>query len=97
MRKFETMKFAHWLVLLVGIAATLLVWEAGRREARKAAELAPFIAAAMKRKRWMKPLEDHEIPVVRAKYRNDAALLGAARDAFRLAGVPTTPTSEELP
>ena len=36
------------------------------REARKAAELAPFIAAAMKRKRWMKPLEDHEIPVVRA-------------------------------
>lgn len=43
------------------------------------------------------PVALSEIPVVRAKYRNDAALLGAARDAFRLAGVPTTPTSEELP
>ena len=38
MRKFETLKFAHWLVFLVGIAATLLVWETGRREARKAAQ-----------------------------------------------------------
>lgn len=36
------------------------------REAAKAAELAPFIEAALKRKTWMKPLEDHEIPVVRA-------------------------------
>lgn len=36
------------------------------REAKKAEDLAPFIAAALKRKRWMKPLEDHEIPVVRA-------------------------------
>ncbi|MBL9011424.1 MAG: LLM class flavin-dependent oxidoreductase [Alphaproteobacteria bacterium] len=36
------------------------------REAKKAEELAPFIAAALERKRWMKPLEDHEIPVVRA-------------------------------
>jgi alkanesulfonate monooxygenase SsuD/methylene tetrahydromethanopterin reductase-like flavin-dependent oxidoreductase (luciferase family) len=36
------------------------------REAKKAAELAPFIAAAMKRKRWMKPLGDDEIPVVPA-------------------------------
>jgi hypothetical protein len=36
------------------------------REARKAEELAPFVAAAMARKRWMKPLTDDEIPVVRA-------------------------------
>ena len=34
-----------------------------------------------------------EVPVVRARHRNNAALLGAARDVFRLAGVPTT--SEE--
>jgi hypothetical protein len=36
------------------------------REAKKAAELAPYIEAAMARKRWMAPLEDHEIPVVPA-------------------------------
>ena len=31
-----------------------------------------------------------DVPVRRATQRNNAALLGAARDAFRLAGVPTT-------
>jgi alkanesulfonate monooxygenase SsuD/methylene tetrahydromethanopterin reductase-like flavin-dependent oxidoreductase (luciferase family) len=36
------------------------------REDRKARELAPFIDAALKRKHWMKPLADHEIPVVKA-------------------------------
>src|SRR5689334_3149747 len=36
------------------------------REAKKARELAPFIEAALKRKHWMKPLADHEIPVVKA-------------------------------
>ncbi len=36
------------------------------REAKKAAELAPCIAAAMARKKWMKPLTDEEIPVVKA-------------------------------
>ena len=40
--------------------------EAAAREARKAQELAPHIAAALKRKQWMKPLADHEIPVVKA-------------------------------
>lgn len=40
--------------------------EVAAREKRKAAELAPFIEAALKRKTWMKPLADHEIPVVRA-------------------------------
>ena len=40
--------------------------EVAEREARKAAELAPFIAAAMGRKRWMTPLADADIPVVRA-------------------------------
>ncbi len=32
----------------------------------KAEELAPYFAAALKRKSWMKPLADHEIPVVKA-------------------------------
>ncbi len=52
--------------------------EAAAREARKQAELAPYIGAAMKRKRWMKPLEDHEIPVVPAS-RAKAQINEAAR------------------
>ena len=39
---------------------------AAAREARKAEELAPYIAAALGRKQWMAPLADDEIPVVRA-------------------------------
>jgi alkanesulfonate monooxygenase SsuD/methylene tetrahydromethanopterin reductase-like flavin-dependent oxidoreductase (luciferase family) len=34
------------------------------REARKADELAPFVEAAFRRKSWMKPLADDEIPPV---------------------------------
>ncbi len=40
--------------------------EVEEREAKKAAELAPFIAAAMARKPWMQPLADEDIPVVKA-------------------------------
>jgi alkanesulfonate monooxygenase SsuD/methylene tetrahydromethanopterin reductase-like flavin-dependent oxidoreductase (luciferase family) len=40
------------------------------REARKAAELAPYIAAAMKRKRFMEPLADAAIPPVLASVRS---------------------------
>jgi len=40
--------------------------QVAEREAKKARELAPFIDAAMVRKRWMAPLADHEIPVVPA-------------------------------
>ncbi len=36
------------------------------REARKQEELAPYIARALKRKRWMEPLTDNAIPVVGA-------------------------------
>jgi hypothetical protein len=36
------------------------------REAKKAAELTPYVEAALKRKKWMRPLADHEIPVIRA-------------------------------
>ncbi|MAP11170.1 MAG: LLM class flavin-dependent oxidoreductase [Gammaproteobacteria bacterium] len=36
------------------------------REARKAAELAPFIEAALARKNYMQPLEEDEVPVVKA-------------------------------
>ncbi len=47
------------------------------REARKADDLAPFIAAALARKLWMKPLADDEIPVVRASVAK--AQVGVAR------------------
>jgi alkanesulfonate monooxygenase SsuD/methylene tetrahydromethanopterin reductase-like flavin-dependent oxidoreductase (luciferase family) len=36
------------------------------REAEKARELAPYIEAALARKKWMKPLADDEIPIVPA-------------------------------
>jgi hypothetical protein len=40
--------------------------DAAEREARKVAELAPHIAAAMARKNWMRPLAEADIPVVKA-------------------------------
>jgi alkanesulfonate monooxygenase SsuD/methylene tetrahydromethanopterin reductase-like flavin-dependent oxidoreductase (luciferase family) len=40
--------------------------EVAAREARKAQALAPFLAAALKRKTWMAPLADDAIPVVKA-------------------------------
>ena len=40
--------------------------EAAAREAKKAAELAPYIERALARKQKLRPLADHEIPVVRA-------------------------------
>jgi len=40
--------------------------DAAAREAKKAAELAPYVEAAMARKRWMKPLGPGEVPVVPA-------------------------------
>ncbi|HAD25635.1 MAG TPA: LLM class flavin-dependent oxidoreductase, partial [Alphaproteobacteria bacterium] len=36
------------------------------RERKKAEELAPYIEAALARKKYMQPLADDEIPVVRA-------------------------------
>lgn len=38
--------------------------EVAEREATKARDLAPYLEAAMGRKRWMKPLAEAEIPVV---------------------------------
>jgi hypothetical protein len=52
--------------------------EAAEREARKAAELAPYLEAAMARKRWLAPLADHEIPIVPAS-RAKAQVNEAAR------------------
>jgi hypothetical protein len=40
--------------------------EVAEREAKKATELAPYIAAAMARKKWMQPLADADIPIVPA-------------------------------
>ena len=36
------------------------------RETRKRVELAPWIEAALARKKWMQPLAAGEVPVVRA-------------------------------
>jgi alkanesulfonate monooxygenase SsuD/methylene tetrahydromethanopterin reductase-like flavin-dependent oxidoreductase (luciferase family) len=40
--------------------------QVNEREAKKAKELRPYIEAALSRKKWMKPLADDEIPVVKA-------------------------------
>lgn len=57
-------------------------FKAGRaeRDAKKAAMLEPFIQAALKRKQWMRPLKNHEIPVVRASVAK-AQVSGAPRAA----------------
>jgi hypothetical protein len=55
--------------------------EVAAREARKARELAPFIEAALKRKNWMKPLADHEIPVVKASVAKAQLAQNATRPA----------------
>jgi len=46
-----------------------------RREREKAEELAPYVAAALARKRWPKPLAEDEIPVVKSYGRTDAQTL----------------------
>jgi alkanesulfonate monooxygenase SsuD/methylene tetrahydromethanopterin reductase-like flavin-dependent oxidoreductase (luciferase family) len=46
--------------------------ERDEREARKADELAPYIEAALKRKKWMRELSDDEIPVVPASRERDS-------------------------
>ena len=40
--------------------------DAAERERRKQEDLAPYIAAALKRKQWMQPLPRDQIPVVEA-------------------------------
>jgi alkanesulfonate monooxygenase SsuD/methylene tetrahydromethanopterin reductase-like flavin-dependent oxidoreductase (luciferase family) len=54
--------------------------EATAREQRKAAVLAPYVESALKRKAWMKPLADHEIPVVKASVAR-AQVAGAPKTA----------------
>ena len=55
------------------------------RQAKKMAELAPVLEAAMKRKQWMKPLGDEEIEEFRAYGRNisEASRQGAVPIATR--------------
>jgi alkanesulfonate monooxygenase SsuD/methylene tetrahydromethanopterin reductase-like flavin-dependent oxidoreductase (luciferase family) len=52
--------------------------DVAQREARKAAELAPHLAAAMGRKHWMAPLADADIPVVKASVVRAQVNQGAA-------------------
>jgi alkanesulfonate monooxygenase SsuD/methylene tetrahydromethanopterin reductase-like flavin-dependent oxidoreductase (luciferase family) len=53
--------------------------EVAARESRKRQELAPYVAAALARKEWMKPLTDQEIPVVKASVTR--ALVNRASEA----------------
>jgi hypothetical protein len=53
--------------------------EAETREAAKAKRLAPHIEAALARKPRMKPLADHEIPIVRASVAQAQVNQGSAR------------------
>jgi alkanesulfonate monooxygenase SsuD/methylene tetrahydromethanopterin reductase-like flavin-dependent oxidoreductase (luciferase family) len=62
-------KHAHICEALELFAAEVMAEfarDVGEREARKARQLAPFVEAAMARKRWMAPLADCDIPVVKA-------------------------------
>lgn len=54
------------LELFAGDVMPAFKAKAAEREAKKQAELAPFVAAALARKTRMRPLADAEIPVVRA-------------------------------
>jgi alkanesulfonate monooxygenase SsuD/methylene tetrahydromethanopterin reductase-like flavin-dependent oxidoreductase (luciferase family) len=53
--------------------------EVAARESRKRQELVPYVAAALARKEWMKPLTDQEIPVVKASVTR--ALVNRASEA----------------
>ncbi len=64
--------------------------EEATRQRRKHEELAPFIEAALARKRWMQPLADDEIPVVRASV---AKVQAAGRLALTWSLAPSPPRS----
>jgi alkanesulfonate monooxygenase SsuD/methylene tetrahydromethanopterin reductase-like flavin-dependent oxidoreductase (luciferase family) len=68
----------HSLELFASDVAPVFHAERAEREARKAAELAPYIEAAMKRKHYRKPLPDNEIPIVHASKPKLAAVAEAA-------------------
>ena len=53
---------------------------------KKAEELAPYVEAALKRKQWMKPLADDEIPPVLALGRQIAEEAARKGEAPRAAG-----------
>jgi hypothetical protein len=66
------------LELFAGTIAPEFQREVEAREARKREELAPWIARALERKQWMRPLADDAIPVVgasRAKAEVNQAVL----------------------
>jgi alkanesulfonate monooxygenase SsuD/methylene tetrahydromethanopterin reductase-like flavin-dependent oxidoreductase (luciferase family) len=54
------------LELFAGAVMPRFKAQVAAREAKKAAELSPYIVGAMARKKWMKPLADDEIPLVKA-------------------------------
>jgi alkanesulfonate monooxygenase SsuD/methylene tetrahydromethanopterin reductase-like flavin-dependent oxidoreductase (luciferase family) len=61
------------LELFAAEVMPVLKADQAERDARKAAELAPFIEAAMKRKKWMQPLATDAIPPIPAYGRSVVA------------------------
>ena len=70
------------------------------RDARKQAELAPYIEAALKRKQWMRPLASDQIPVVPAYGRtvvaNDATPSNLAARRGGGINIPSHDPSEQI-
>lgn len=64
------------------------------RDARKQADLAPFIAAALKRKKWMAPLAEDEIPTIAAYGRTVVAGAPTAALSARRGGGIEIPTED---
>lgn len=56
---------------------------ADAREQAKAERLAPYVEAALKRKKWMTPLADDEIPVIRASIAREKFVAGRAGKVAR--------------
>ena len=67
--------------------------EVAARETRKAAELAPFVQAALARKQWMTPLADGQVPVVKASVARALAinLAGNLEQGSRVPDVTVQP------
>lgn len=59
-----------------------------KRQAEKEAELAPYIAAALQRKKWMTPLSKEEVPVFLAPGKRNQQVGNARRTAFADRALP---------
>ena len=86
------------LELFAAEVMPILKADQAEREARKQAELAPFIAAAMRRKTWMRPLAQDAIPPIMAYGRSVVATEGTVNSVTARRGggihIPSQDPSE---